>query len=493
MKAKKQIEPKEILRALTDLGYGQSESESHEIRSRRFHPIRQHLNALREEVALIVGDRGVGKSALFKATTHDSLYEPLQKKFKDLKLPPKVTWLVGYEGGKEFADAESRKQVFKVMEEASQVWYAYLVRLLSQVPGYDALTAFKKLAAISTARPRDILNAFDPQNSHPAEAMDELDTKLKSEGRWLFVSYDELDTLGGFDWDAQAVGVRGLLAFWTQYARRWERIRPKIFLRSDLFRRYANVAGADLAKLAASRVELIWSRTDLLAMLTTRMLNSSKMLHEYCIKKKIRYDSLLGAPKPSYYATDEKEGAFQQVIEGIFGEYMGEGPKKGKTFSWLFDHLGDSNRRITPRNLVRLIEISAEMEQSFRHARHPRIIHYSSLRTALNRVSDHHVKSALDEWPWLEGLEKRLQRLGEVPWMLPDLKRALKADWLDSWSSKKAVKPPESGPDEFVEYLLEVGIIRFRSDKKFDVTDLYLHGLGLKRRGGVKLIRPQGR
>lgn len=43
------------------------------------------------------------------------------------------------------------------------------------------------------------------------------------------------------------------------YARRWQRIRPKLFLRTDFYQHHREIAGADVAKLAANRVELAWS------------------------------------------------------------------------------------------------------------------------------------------------------------------------------------------------------------------------------------------
>jgi hypothetical protein len=45
--------------------------------------------------------------------------------------------------------------------------------------------------------------------------------------------------------------------------------------------------------------------------------------------------------------------------------------------------------------------------------------------------------------------------------------------------------PPFSG-DEWLEYLLELGILRRRADGRVDAPDLFLAGLGLRRKGGVR-------
>src|SRR3990172_7225867 len=47
------------------------------------------------------------------------------------------------------------------------------------------------------------------------------------------------------DWGTMSAGIRGLVAFWSSYARRWRRIRAKIFIRTDLFQRHATAGGAD--------------------------------------------------------------------------------------------------------------------------------------------------------------------------------------------------------------------------------------------------------
>ncbi|MFM6346463.1 MAG: hypothetical protein ACKPFK_15125, partial [Dolichospermum sp.] len=66
-------------------------------------------------------------------------------------------------------------------------------------------------------------------------ALDVLDEQLIEADEWLFITYDELDRLGS-SYHQLATPIRELLAFWLDRWRRLERIRPKIFLRTDLFR-----------------------------------------------------------------------------------------------------------------------------------------------------------------------------------------------------------------------------------------------------------------
>ncbi len=164
-------------------------------------------------------------------------------------------------------------------------------------------------------------------------------------------------------------GVRGLVAFWAAYTRRWERIRAKIFLRTDLYDRFATAGGADLAKLAANRVELAWSDVDLYSMLLKRMANASDEIREYvkAVKSKITWtsDGALGeVPK-----LDTWQDA-RPVLERMVGPYMGANKKKGLVYRWLLDHVRDGRARALPRPFVRLVEEGARIELQERRSLH---------------------------------------------------------------------------------------------------------------------------
>ncbi len=60
----------------------------------------------------------------------------------------------------------------------------------------------------------------------------------------------------------------------------------------------------------------------------------------------------------------------------------------------------------------------------------------------------------------------------------------------DSWSSRGSIRPPADRPTDLVDYLIELGIFRQRYNGKIDVPDLYLFGLRLRRKGGVRVGGP---
>ena len=480
----------DLRRQLADLGYGQAESEGEESFAYRLHPVSEHLRALDPRVVLVVGPRGSGKSALFKAffSRNRDLAAAISRWKPKARLLENQSdaseWRAAYPAGTGFPDTQALAHGVLSDEDAKNVWHIMLVRCLAdRLDGRqrDALRPILQPPAVDLA---ELLLAYE--TASPTGALDDLERQLQQEDSRIYVGYDELDTLGGFDWTLMARMVRGLVAFWSDYSRRWQRIRAKIFLRSDLFRRHAGMGTADFAKLAANRAELEWSDAALLAMLVKRIANTSERLAAYCRGARIRFeehDALGLIPE----IKEPREA--HPLLERLSGEFMGAGKKKGFVRSWVLAHLRDGNDRVSPRSLVRLMEQAAGKDAVNRTLRPPRLIHPTALRQALDDVSDGHVTQGVSsEWPWLEGVKQRLARGRLVPWARAEIIDLLDTGWRESWGRREGpgIRPPVEQPAEFVDYLIDLGVFRRRSDDRIDVPDLYLSGLSLRRKGGVK-------
>lgn len=479
----------DLLGSLAVMGSsGRAEGEDEQNLPKRFFPVEEHLRAFDPDVVLVIGPRGVGKTALFRAICHKNLLPSLSKRFTGLRLPPpdSTELVIAYPADTQFPDPLSLKKFAgKVTGEAFlELWFAYMVRLLhGKLPSAAGLEGlFQAVGSDADA----VLKAFRRAGVAPIAALDALDRKLIEDDRRIFIVYDELDTLGLSDWKTVQSAVHGLAAFWANYTRRWRRLRAKIFLRTDLYQRIGTSAGADFAKLAANRVEISWSDRNLYAMLTKRMANTSAELLSYCREAKIEFDtdSELGEiPK-----IDNAEQA-RPLISRMVGRYMGANVNKGLTYRWLLDHIRDGRGQAIPRPLVRLIESASEVQRNTGTSpKYPVLIEPRRLRRALEIVSKEHVESSSDEWNWLKVLGASLSQdpsTREVPWDRRQVERVLERSWRAlKGQDTKASLPADSGRD-FVSYLIEVGIFRERHDGRLDVPDLFLFGLGLKRKGGV--------
>jgi hypothetical protein len=486
-------EREDLLGALRDLGgAGQAESENPELFPLRFYPVAEHLRAFVPEVTLIVGERGAGKSELFGAVMRFGLLPAAAPYAPGVRLPPldqsRTTWQAAYPAGAQFPDSAGLN---RFLEEnhfspraAQQLWFAYLVRVLKPHLDEEARAGLQPLFSPQGGDALAVMDAFDKAGQVPLLVLDTLDARLVQADQWHFVGYDELDTLADYDWKTMGAAISGLVSFWASYSRRWRRLRAKIFMRTDLFRRNTSSSSADLPKLASNRVEISWSDRNLYAMLLKRIANSSPALKEYCASSRISFkeeDPRLGWI-PDIATAEEA----RPLIEKMVSPFMGANKNKGLTFNWLLDHIRDGQDKAYPRALVRLVEQAAVNEIQNPKAGYNRLIDPTSLRRAIEKVSEQQVTQAINnEWPWLEGVRERVQ--GEiVPMTRRQLEDLLSKGWGERWNPHRQIRPPAEDPRALVSYLVELGVTRQRWDGRLDTPDIYQSGLGLKRKGGVR-------
>ena len=480
-----------LLSDLSQMGSsGSAEREKSETFKHTYLPVPEHVRAFDPSVALVLGVRGAGKSELFRAAVQEHLLPAIlrtTKEARNLRISEQIEWLKGYPLEKDFPNDTEMRRFFNSQSNKADaerdLWFAYLVRTVryhlngSSIDGSDMLR-------LPGAEIGKVIEAFRSLEAKPLLALDDLDRKLEKNNRWLLVSYDELDVIGGYDWDSMIASIRGLVGFWANYSRRWTRIRPKIFLRTDLYRRHGQSFGAELIKLAANRAEINWNDRNLYAMLVKRIANTSEGLAEYCRQSRVKFDEDpdLGLIPILKTVIDAK-----QLIERIAGQFMGTNLKKGRTFPWLLTHVRDGNGHAIPRALVRLIEEAATQERERPLATYSRLIDPRSIRRALDKVSEEYVLSVnTHELPWLPGVKLRLKGQG-VPMERRQIENLLSKDWDQPWSDDQHnVPPPAKNASQLTDLLLEIGVLGSRPNNRIDVPDLFLTGLVLTRKGGVR-------
>jgi hypothetical protein len=311
--------------------------------------------------------------------------------------------------------------------------------------------------------------------------LDKLDENLIKADEWLFISYDELERIVP-SYRMLSDPIRELLAFWLDRSRRWERIRSKIFLRTDLSGQdFLNFP--DASKLKGHQVNLEWQHRWLYQLLIKRLANSDDEMKNYLQEIPeliIDNQSSLG------WMPRLDETLFEKLIEKMISKYMGATPRKGVTYRWIPNHLQDADGRIAPRSFLKLFALASQlrMEQlSFLEDR--QILSSSDLQGALMETSEERIKELTDEeYPWLLSLKPSLDGL-KVPmekeqFLEEALKPALRSDRQDR-------ELPVDTPEGILKLLCELGIVEIRSsDERINIPEIYLYGFGVKRKGGVK-------
>lgn len=477
----------QLLQLITGMGsYGIAESEPDDTFLTRFLPLGEHARALDPNVVLVIGDRGAGKTELFRALRYPRGLQAIVELSQGRQIPPPDAskWLIGYSSTGTAYPPELVFQQFASGREPTDlqlIWLALLLRCLirDKVMAEGDLPA--PLVQVVQGKVDNLVVLHDVTRDHlpgAFAAIDELDARLKGRLEWIFVTYDELDRVSAGNWEAMRVILRGLVQFWSSYARRWSRLRPKMFLRRDLFERVA-LFGPDVSKIAAQRVELTWTTRNLYALVIKRLMNQGDLLQQYLAPL-----SLLGAEIPDlgWSPSDLSEEHLCNFVDRLCGTFMGAGPNKGRTFQWIPNHLQDGNGRVLPRSMVRLFESAADVEIGNRKAEWPRLLHHSSLRAAVDKVSISRVQELEgEEFPWLKTVRNAIEAVKpEVPIERSKIEKLLTINWDGIKES-----PPERSGRDLLKLLMELGIFYLRVDERVDVRDLYLKGFGLRRRGGV--------
>jgi hypothetical protein len=476
-------------------GTAEHESDNQEKFLKNFLPIADYRLALEPNTLLILGGRGVGKTELFRLLAIPSGRESLVESLKIRSLPDlsKTTWIAGFgrtrKTEKRFPTPES---VETQMDHATNIeWRSFWIGLI--LGGLLQQEDFKFKDFLIEQIEREIANilrddlsllsSWQPMVNKNLEklnaVLDKLDQKLIEADDWLFVTYDELDRLVA-SYTALASPIRELLALWLDRSRRWDRIRPKIFLRTDLFREDF-LSFPDASKLAAHRVELEWKHSWLYQLLVKRLANSGNEMTEYLQNIPgliIENQTGLG------WTATSNEKLFEELIEMMIGKYMGPNAKKGITYRWIPNHLQDAGGRIAPRSFLKLFALAAK-----RRIQQPSIVEQnellqpSDLQGALMDTSDDRIRELQEEYPWLESLKMSLVNL-RAPMPQGIFLEAVKST---RWSPEK--QPPVTNPEGILQYLLQLGIVESRSDGRINIPEIYLYGFQVKRKGGLK--RPQ--
>ncbi|HMA92780.1 MAG TPA: hypothetical protein VKP30_08845 [Polyangiaceae bacterium] len=475
-----------LLTLLSRMGSsGRAESERRDEFCRMFYAPREHMGALDPDVSLILGPRGSGKTALFRAVTEFDLSDTLRERNPKARIHQNCAWVAVKLYEKSYPDQTQLRTFFETQsltEDASSgFWQCVLVRALWDQLDNRGKSECQAIRA-AEATTADFLAVGQQFSPVAATALDRLDDNLEANGRILFVGFDELDLLVSRNGRAAST----LVGFWASRWRRWKGIRAKLFVRSDIYRRFIVEGGADLAKLSANRFELKWTDESLLSMLVKRVINSDSTLWSKTLGLKKR--DLVEDPRLGLSLQSDSVEALYQVVHAIVGDYMGAGPKKGATETWVLGHIKDCLGNASPRSLVRMFELAAEKQIADKYETDAVILAPTYLRQALTTVSADHVRSSMDEWPWLVGLQERLAKwtnLRQVPMERKPLEIQLRKTWGDRWDPILN-EPPCDDPLEFVPMLIEIGLLKERKDGRLETTDLYLDGLGFKRKGGVR-------
>ncbi|AFW95381.1 MULTISPECIES: P-loop ATPase, Sll1717 family [Nostocales] len=355
-------------------------------------------------------------------------------------------------------------------------WLNYaLLQLCHHLSELRSLTGLdEKLVALSnqeTPAHSDIVTWMVERSNSPTkkpQAADELrliDRVLQEKNQVVWLLYDELDAGFGSspeDYTRRRRSLESLLAWWLESGTNLKQIVPKIFLREDIWKQFNFT---NTGHYSGRSLELRWEEVDLWRLVLRQALTNSSSLSKSLGEK-------LGVTVERLDIIGLEQ--LRQSLYPLWGERMGSG-NKAYTYNWVITRITDGQKNCFPRSLILLLEEAVKIEKGFSTEYSLDItLRPKALINAFPSVSQQRVDEVRNEYPELKDFLERLQgerspinedRLSEI-WNLQGGELSLRIqDMVDAGILTERSRPKDPPP------------------RVYAVTELYLYGLGMVRKG----------
>ena len=314
-------------------------------------------------------------------------------------------------------------------------------------------------------------------------------------GAHFMILFDALDRCAD-DWKEMYPTIRGLLQTALDM-RSYRRLRVKVFLRSDQMDESKIADFPDASKVLSSAVELNWPRRELYGLLWHYLANGRSGDH---FRRLLGGDSWpsVDVGEQSVYSVPRrivKEDQQRDKFHLVAGPWMGRGPKRGFPYTWIPNHLGDTEGRVSPRSFLAALKKAAE-DTADEHPEHLYALHYDSIKRGVQEASKIRVNELREDYPWVDQVLTPLAGM-VVPCAFDEIAERWRGagvlDRLTEDAQQSEVKLPprhiDQGPDGVRSDLESLRVFLRLRDGRVNIPDVFRVGYGLGRKGGVRPIR----
>jgi len=404
---------------LTELRIGSSVAEHDEALARYFIETATYRALVEDEADIVAGDKGTGKTALFRilqdrytttpeltnvevVAAFNPIGSPVFQKLADGDPLPEGeyigiwkayvlalagNWILSLnEGGfshrmKEL-DEILRVTGLRTSDDTPSTVFSQLmnlVRRLSKPTATEVSITFTP-EGIPIIVPR--FEFEDPERTTIArvdhdralrvlnDVLDEVDLSI-----WLVL--DRLDeAFQGFP-SAEVPALRALFRTYLDLLP-YGRVRLKLFVRKDLFRRIIAGGFVNLTHVNARKIEIVWDDDDLFDLLCRRIVENDDLVEHLDLSRKER----------------------SEIFGAVFPAQVDAAERKPTTWNWILSRIRDGNGIKPPRNLIDLVTKAREA-QTRREARESReyrgepLLSGEAIKRGLEALSNERVEDTL--------------------------------------------------------------------------------------------------
>lgn len=460
----------EVLRkAISELPRADNLSPNQPIDPADVYTVAEHRAALDPDRALVVGNRGMGKSFWAHALAQEATRANAAKALAFHELA-RTTVRIGFNAAEESKFAPSAEVIAQAQgRNPEMVWRAVLVRIAASLTNDRIPKKFVELVEWVAA---------DAERA--ATVMSRADASLIAAGQKLLVVFDALDRLGD-TWQTVQELTRGLLKQ-TLKMNSYRAIRIKLFMRIDQFADRSLFSFPDASKLQNNRVDLFWRDVDLYGLLLMRLSRSSAAK---------AFERLL--PSKLLREAFEQPERQKPIVDTLAGEFMGSDAKRGRVYTWLPLHLADAFMHTSPRTFLTV------WREAARHTPTPvgKAVDHLGIAEGVRKASEDRLHELKEDYWWITAALAPL-RDELVPMPLDELKQI----WRQQGTAKSIMREssltkrlapvqlvatdPRDLEAALVSALQAIGVLEIRSNQKINVPDIFRIEAQIKRKGGVK-------
>jgi hypothetical protein len=399
----------------------------------------------------------------------------------------------GTDADSRYPDPDTIERLLEKNITAYAIWRAVLCRALMGIAGQAVPSkSWEATARWVLDKPESV-----------ATLIRRADQVCQEENKGILLVFDALDRVSSSgQWHLVDQAIRDLLRLVLQL-KGTRRLHAKVFLRTDQYDRGNFADIPDVSKLQSTRVDLIWTATDLHGLLWQSITNGDPShardkFRAWCDREAtnnlfdLRESQLSDAvfarwSLPATLQRDER--AQRKLFELLAGPWMGKDRRRGVPYVWIVNHLADGQGQTSPRSFLEGIKKAAEDSQRYGDYLLP--LHYESLKRGIQAASEIRINELAEDHPWFKELMAPLAGLS-----VPCTDKAIEERWHEHFGSIPDRVPglPERLPDELrrlglsgvLAYLHQLGLITFMRDGRINMPDLYRVGFRLGRKGGVK-------
>jgi len=436
---------------LTKLDLGSSVAEHDEALKQYFVETETFRSLINDKVDVVAGDKGTGKSALYKILrerksqipelvdveiisafnpTGTPVFQRLSegdilseeeyiKVWKAYFLALAGNWILEFADGDYTKDMERLNRILTQADlrtgddSARGVFSKIMTRVLQAlrvktVEGTGKVPLFELSGKLEFALESASSNGLGFDHD---EALRLLERVLTDMNVKVWLALDRLDEAFQGRPTLEKPVLRALLRAYLDM-QEYSTIRLKLFIRRDLFGRIISGGFVNLTHVNARKVEIVWDIADLFSLLYKRLIQNV-----------------------SFVKSIGMQGQSPQALFGaIFPEKVVAGSKRPTTWIWMTTRIEDANQIRPPRNLIDLILKSREA-QLRQEDRSPReyvkgmpLITAEAIKGGYEKLSDERVEDTLlaESGEYAEVIE--LFRNGKAEHNLESLTEIIKDD-----------------------------------------------------------------